>query len=124
VADLHRAVVVAVLVAGVMKVAVHEVVDVVPMRNGGVLARRPVLVVGGVPTAGVRWCATGGIDRVHVERMTLDGSTLDVIEATVVNVVLVAPVADARVPAPGPVRVELALMTLVVAHCRCPHRER
>jgi hypothetical protein len=64
--DLHRAVVVAGFVARVMKMTIHDVVDMVTVRNGNVLARRPVSVIGGVSTAGVHWCAGRRIDLVDV----------------------------------------------------------
>jgi len=51
--------------------------------------------------------------------MTFDSVAVDVIEATVVNVVLVVPMTDGCVAAAGSVGVKLALMTLVIAHVHC-----
>ncbi len=48
--------------------------------------------------------------------MGLDGLAPDVLEVTVHHVVLVTPVADGCVPAARAMRMDLALMTLVVAH--------
>jgi hypothetical protein len=114
--DLHRAVVIAVLRAGVMKVTVHQIVEMVAVRNGRVPAARPVRVFGGVAAASVLGRADGGVRVVHVDGMGVDVLAPDVIEATVVKVVLVAPVTDGRVPAARSMRVKLALMALVIAH--------
>jgi len=65
--DVHGPMVVAVAVAWVMKVTVDHIVEVVTVRNGRVLASRPVLVVGGVATAGMRGRARARIDPVYLE---------------------------------------------------------
>jgi hypothetical protein len=59
--------VVAVLVARVMKMPVHGVVDVIAVPDRHVLAGRPMLVIGGVCTASVRRCTGRTIHLVHVD---------------------------------------------------------
>ena len=104
--------------ARVMQVAVHDVVDVIAVGDRLVLAARPVLVIGRMRAARVRRGACGRIERVDVECMGLDLAASNVVEMSVADVVLMAAMADGRVPASDSVRVKLALMALVVAHER------
>ena len=64
---LDRAMIIAVLVAGVVEVSVHEVVVIIAMRYGRVPAAGAVLVLGFVPAARMRWRTARRVVRVYLE---------------------------------------------------------
>jgi hypothetical protein len=65
--NTNRAVVVTVIVAGMVQVPVDDIVGVVTMRNGRVIAVPPVLVVSSMAAARVRGRTGGRVDLVDVE---------------------------------------------------------
>jgi hypothetical protein len=110
--------VVAVTIAGVMEVAIHDVVDVIAVRDRRVLARGPVPVFGRVTAACVRRSAQCRVGIVHLERVRLDRTGVNVLESAVPQIVLVVTVPDRRMLAAGAVRMQLALVSFVSAHGR------
>ena len=108
--------VVAVAVARVMEVTVDDVVDVIAVRNGVVPAGRPVLVRGGVRSAGVRRRAGRRIRGAHFDHVLVHVIAVHVVKMAVVGVVPVPFVRDGRVTAAGAVGVRMSLVGLVIAH--------
>jgi hypothetical protein len=99
-----------------MKVAIHDVVDVVAVRNGGVLAARAVLVRGVVRAARVGRRTARRIVLVYLDGVLLDLAAVHVVEVAIGKVILVASVLNRRVPASPAVGVQLALVSLLIAH--------
>jgi hypothetical protein len=99
-----------------MKMTVHDVVDVIPVRNGGMSARRPVRVIDHVSTASMIGRACRWIGRVHANEVRLDLTLLDVIHPSTIDVVPMIFVLDRRVAATFAMRVLLSLRHLVIAH--------
>jgi hypothetical protein len=117
--NANGAMVVTVIVAGMMQVPVDDIVGVVTVRNGRVIAILPVLVVRGMATARVRGRTDGRVAFVYVERMRIDAFAVNMVEATILDVVLMAAVANGCMAAAWSVGMKLALMTLVIAHGYC-----
>jgi len=106
-------VVVAVAVVRVVKVAVDQVVDVIPMRHGlvatagSVHVRRVVACMHVTIGASVR---VGLVDRDHV---LVDVVAVNVVEVPVMKVVHVSVVSQGRMPALGSVHVGVVLVNSV-----------
>jgi hypothetical protein len=102
--------VIAVAVVRVVKVAVHQVIDVVAVRDRLVTAARPVLVsldMSAAVVAGRAGHRVSGIDR---ELVLLDDAPAHVVQVPVVEVIDVTFVLDSRVPAAGAVLVGMIRM--------------
>jgi hypothetical protein len=95
--------VIAVITMRVMKMAGHQVIDVVAMRYGLMTAARPVLVALLMLAATVAGRAAGGIVVANGEAVFLHAVTLDVVQVALVQVIHMAIMFDACVPAFGPV---------------------
>jgi hypothetical protein len=108
--QLYRAVVVAMIAVGMMQPSAHEVIDVVPMGQGLVPARRAVLV----RTARLRRAlhGIGGIDRNDV---LIDMILVHVMEMAVVEIIDMPVMADRRMPALGTVLMGMVGMVLLGA---------
>jgi hypothetical protein len=118
----HRdgAVIVAMLIAWVMKMAVDHVVGVVAVRHRLVRAPGTVHVVGRVRPARVLRRTSCRVHLIDLKLVRMRLATRNVITVAALNVVLVIAMRDRRVAASGTVGVGLALMTLVIAHGRSP----
>jgi hypothetical protein len=94
-----------------MQPSVHEVIDVVAMRNSLVSAARPMGVTG---APGLRRALhrIGGVDR---DDMLVDMITVHVVQVAVVEVVDMAIVANRRMPAVWTVLVAMVGMVLLGA---------
>jgi hypothetical protein len=107
----------AVIAVRVVQMAVHEVVDVVPMRDGFVTAARSVDVALLMPAAG------GGVSvRIfgrHGDDVLVDMIALRMVEMPVIQIIHVSRVLHGDVPAAGPMVVGLIFMNLG-AHRKWP----
>lgn len=114
--ERHRTVIVAVAIVGVMKVAIDQVVDVIPMRHGLVTTAGSVdvrrIVAGTHVTAGAS-IRVGLVDRDHV---LVDVVAVKVVEVPVMKVVRVSVVSQGRMPTLGSVDVGVVLMDFAVTH--------
>jgi hypothetical protein len=81
---LDPAVVVAVTVVGMMQVAIHEVVDVVPVRDRLMTAARAVVVRLVVRAARVRRRARTGVRAADPDPVLLDSAAIRVMQMPVV----------------------------------------
>jgi hypothetical protein len=115
-ANPHGTVVVAVTVMRVVKVPVDDVINVARVRNAGVSARRPVQVVAGVSAARVR-SALRGVLRRRRQLVLVNVASVDVMEVTIVEIVVVLLVAYARMSAVVTVDV-IVIHVGVVVHRR------
>jgi hypothetical protein len=113
---VYWAVIVAVALAGVMEMSVHEIVDVVSVREGRMPAARAVLVVGGMLSARMRGRAGIRVGAVHLEHVLVDVTGTHVVKVPVVGVVSMPRVTDLGMTAARPVSVRMILVGLVIAH--------
>src|SRR5262249_11143471 len=97
--DINLAVIVAVIAVRVVQVPVNEVINVVAVRHRLVTAARAMPVVLVVLSAVVVRCAARRLGGAHRYCMLLDAALAVVVQVAVVQVVNVALVLDARVPA-------------------------
>jgi hypothetical protein len=93
-----------------MQVPVHQIIDMVAMRDRLVAATGPVLM-----SASNFRCATCGIGRVDSDDMLVDVIAVHVVHMAVVQIVDVALVADGGVPAVRAVLVRVVRMVLLIA---------
>jgi hypothetical protein len=109
-------VIVAVITVRMVQPAVHEIVDMIAMRDGFMSAIRPVLV----GAARLRR-ATRRVFRVDRDDVLIDVIFMHVVKVTVMQVVHMAFVPDRGVTAVRPMFMSVVLMMLFVArHDRFP----
>jgi hypothetical protein len=112
-------VVVAVVAVGVVQVPVHQVIDVVAVRHRLVAAAGAVAVVLRVLAAVVGGGAARGVVGADRQGVFLHPAGAGVVKVPVVQVIDVALVVNAGVPAPGPVLVVVArVVRVAVAHAQ------
>jgi hypothetical protein len=87
---LQPAVIVAVDAVGVVQMAVHQVIDVIPVWHRLVAAIRSVNVLFIVRKALVAWRTFLGIRRVHLNVMVVHVVAVRVMQVTIVKIVRVA----------------------------------
>jgi hypothetical protein len=97
-----------------VQVIIHEIVDVVTMRDGLMPAAGAVGVAGFVLAAGMSGSAGGGIRGVHVQVVLLHAITLLVVQVALVKVVRVAVMGDGGMTAPRTMMVRVSLMGLLL----------
>jgi len=101
-------VIIAVRAMRMMKVAIHEVIDVVTVRNGRMSAAWPVDMIGRMGAASVTRRAGVGIGRADAESMLLDGPIRQrMVQVSVMEIVDMPFVIDRRVTAIRPVFVRM-----------------
>jgi hypothetical protein len=93
---LQPAVIVAVDAVGVVEVAVHQVIDVIPVRHRLVAAIRAVNVLLVVREAIMAWRTFLGIRRAHLNVMVVHVIAVGVVEVAIVKIVHVAIVLHRR----------------------------
>jgi hypothetical protein len=103
-------VVVAVLAVRVVEVAVHEVVDVIAMRDRRVPTAGAVHMVLRVAGAGMARRAVGRVRGVDANGALVDVAFVGVVEVPIVEVIDVVTVADGRVAAARAVDVVVRLV--------------
>ncbi len=113
-ADLHRAMVVAMVAVRMMQVAVDKEVDMVAVRHGLVAAARPVPVALIVTGADVIGRAGAGIAGAHLEDMLVDMAAVRVMEMAVVQIVDVITMLDRSMAAGWAMLVRVVGVNLVV----------
>ena len=114
--DRHGSVVIAVVTVNMMEVTVHEVVDVVSVRDSLVSAAWAMDVVGIMAAAGMRRRAVVGVGRGHLNHVLVDVAIVRVMQVAVVQVVDVAVVLDGLVTAAWAVDVVVGLVNLAIRH--------
>lgn len=115
--------VVAVVAVGVMEMAVHQVVHMIPVRHRRVTAARPVDMALFVPGALVIGSAPVGMLGVHLDDVFIDVPLVGMMEMPIVEIIDVSGVFDGDVAAVGSVLVGVVRVNLAVAHgrlLRCP----
>jgi hypothetical protein len=111
--DLDRAVVVAVIAVRVVKMALHEVINVVAVRDRLVAAIRAVLMLAVVDFAD----AAAGVGVVDRDRVLLDGAVAPhMVQMAIVQVIDVAAMHDGGVAATGAVLVGMVGVKVRVGH--------
>jgi hypothetical protein len=105
------AVVVAVVAVRVVQVAVHQIIDVLAVRDRLVAAVRPVLVCRVVGAARVFRRAGAGVGAVDFQLVFLDAAFAMVVQVAIVKVIDVVAVLDRRMTA---IRAVLVVMFLVM----------
>jgi hypothetical protein len=83
-------------VVRMVKASIHQIVDVVPVRNRLVPAARPVRMTG----ADILWCAMSRVGSVNCYHVLVDMISMHVMQMTIVQVVNVAFVLNRRVSTP------------------------
>lgn len=95
--DLQRAVIVAVIVVDVVQMAVHQVIEMIPMRHRRVSACRSVDVI--FIMAIKSWTALGGIRAADGHGVVLQLSGLRVFQMTIAKIIHMTLVSDAEMVA-------------------------
>jgi hypothetical protein len=112
-------VVVTVLGVLVMEMSLHEIVDVVAVRNRVMSARCAVRMARVVSGARMGRRAAGRICLTRAEHVLVDVSLVDVMQVPVVQIILVVFVFDGLVPAAGSMLMLVPLVNLVLGLHRC-----
>lgn len=107
----HWAVVIAVVAVWMVQMAVHQIVNVIAMRDGGVAAIGAVLVALVVAAASVVGSASGGIGGVYIQAMLFHVVALLMVQMAVVQIIHVALVLDSGVAAARPMNVLVISVT-------------
>ena len=110
--DRHRAVIVAVVTMHVMKSPVHQVVDVIAVRNRH--------AVGG---PAVHRLAIGGIGGAHVQAMLVDVALMGMVKVAVMEVIDMVLMPNADMPAVAAMHMGMLIMGLAI-HGVAPFRVR
>jgi hypothetical protein len=116
----QSAVVVAVRLVRVMKVALHQIVGMATVRHGIVAAAGSMLVPGIVPTARMRCRAARGVRTRHIERVLVDVAVVHVMQMAVVQVINVSSVLDLRMRTVGTMLVRMLVVNGVFHSHRYP----
>jgi hypothetical protein len=114
------AVIVAVVAVGMVKVSIHQIVNVVAMRHGFVSAIRSMNVVFAVAAAVVSWSTDIGILGRHLQDMFVNVIPVHVVQMPVVEIIHVPVVLDPRVAAAGPMLVRVTSVLVALRHGRIP----
>ena len=99
-----------------MEVTVHEVVDVVSVRDSLVSAAWAMDMVGIMAAAGMRRRAVVGVGRGHLNHVLVDVAIVRVMQVAVMQVVDVTVVLDGLVSAAWAVDVIVGLVNLAIRH--------
>lgn len=120
--DGDAPVVVAVAGVGVVQVSVHEIIDVIAVRNSFVAAGLAVDVVGGVLTAVVLRRTRLGIGGADRHAVVVYVVVVDVMQVAVVQVIRVVSVSHPAMAAPRSVLVAVSFVhpAVVLPHRRLP----
>ncbi len=108
--------VIAVVTVGMVQVTIHEIVDVISMRDSFVSAAGAVYVVASVRITHVAARAVRGIGGVHLNGVFIDMIIVNVVQMTVVEIVNVSRMLDRCVATAFAVSVVVAFDFLAVAH--------
>jgi hypothetical protein len=108
--------VVAVLTVWVVQVSLHQVVNMVAMRDGVMAAARAVLMTFLVTLAAMLRRATARIRCVHFQLVLLDHALAGVVEMAVVQIIDMPAVSDGSVAAVRPVLMVVPLMVRCHVH--------
>jgi hypothetical protein len=108
----HGPVVVAVVAVRVVQVPIHEVIDVVAMRDRRVSTAGAVHVVR-IVTGALVLCATVRVFRCHFDRVFIVVTLVGAVQMPIVQIADVVAVPDGRVPAVGAMLVIVIFMNLV-----------
>jgi hypothetical protein len=84
---------------GMVQVAVHQVIDVTPMRHRLVATIRAVNVRLLMPGAVVTWCTVLWIGRRHLDAVIVNMTVMGMVQVSVVKIVRVAIMLHSRVAA-------------------------
>lgn len=104
--------VVAVAIVRVMEVTIHEIVDVVAVRDGRMPAVGTMDMPGIVAVARVVWRTLCRVGAVHVQDMLIHMVAVRMVEVPIVEVVDVVIVRDGSMPTVGPVDVRVIRVNL------------
>jgi len=96
---------VAMRIVRMVKVPIHQIIDVIAMRHGRMAAGGAVHMRRIMPAATVGWRTVSRIRHAHVERVLLDDCARLVMQMAVVQIVGVVIVHESRVTATGAVGV-------------------
>jgi hypothetical protein len=95
--------IIAMIAMGMVQMPIHQIVDVVAVRNRLVTASGAVLVARRVPLAAVLGCAAIGVLRRHFDHVLVDMVAVWMVQMPVVQKIHVVAMADGRMTAAGPV---------------------
>jgi len=116
--DVHGAVVVAMRAMRKVQVAVDEIIDVVPVRNGLMAAAGPVTMTMAMSLTSMSRRAGGRVCRADGKDMLIHVVFMEVMKVPVVQVILMVLVVDGTVAAKRPVPVHMGVMNLMGGHAR------
>ena len=116
--DVHGAVVVAMRAMRKVQVAVDEIIDVVPVRNGFMAAAGPVTMTKAMSLTSMSRRAGGRVCRADGKDMLIHMVFMEVMKVPVVQVILMVLVVDGTVAAKRPVSVHMGVMNLMGGHAR------
>jgi len=108
----------------VMQVAIHEIIDVIPVRHRRVSATRSVNMAPGMSAAGMGWRAPVRVRGVDRDDVLVNVSAMRMVEVPIVQVIHVIAVSDPQVPASRAVLVVVVLMDLAVVRIHRIPRQR
>lgn len=98
-----------------VQVPVHQIADVIAMRDRLVPTAGAMHMPGGVSAAGMRRRAGRRIAGGHFDAVLVDVIAMHVVQMPIVQVVHVIAMLDGRMPAIGPVNVAVIVMLGVLA---------
>jgi hypothetical protein len=101
--ELDGTVIVAVVPVRMVKVAVHQIIDVVSVRDGLVTAAGPMHVTGSMSRAAMVWRAAVGVTFRDGNHMLVDVAVVRVVKVTIMKIVDVTVMANGDVSTLGPV---------------------
>jgi hypothetical protein len=104
--------VIAVISVGMMQMTIHQVIDMVAVRNRLVTAIRTMFVILRVSVTGMFGRAGGRVASADAQTVLLNRTTLGMVQVAVMQIVDVAVMDDPGMPAIGPVLVRVALVNL------------
>ena len=99
-----------------VQVVTHQVIDVISVRNPLVSAMRAVLVVGGVPFAGMLRCAIVGVPLTDFYRNAVIMIAVCHVQVPVMKIGSLASVTDRHVSAGRTVNVIVFFVTMFAIH--------
>lgn len=113
--QIDGAMIIAMITVRMMQVAVHKIVDVVPMGNRFVSAGWPVYVIGCVAAAVMVGRTAIRVFRADLESVLIDMIGMRVVQMSIMQIVDMIAVPDGRVPAVRPVLVIVMGMMRFIA---------
>lgn len=107
--------IVAMRAVGVVEMAVHQVIRVIPVRYRLVAAFGAVSMRLLMSRAGVIWRASVRIHRVHFNTVIFDGIAVRMVQMTIVEIIRVAIVFDSRMATVRAMLVAMSVCMLLVS---------